>query len=358
MKLDIMTWFDPIVLIFMFVALALNSLIAYLWYKKFYRNLGLVTYKAIQRIHLNETPRLGGLTFIILLVLFTEFSHDNQIIYLLKTILICLIPIIIVGAKEDLFHNVEPAIRLLALFFAGWLFLSNFIGSLPILTGIPLIQKLIMFQGGVAIFYILSIAAVANGMNLIDGVNGLCGAVALSSLSALLFLSYKTGDTTMLSLIFSLILLLIPFLLVNYPLGLIFLGDLGAYSLGFIMSTLTIIFFGRHPEISPWAAILILSYPVTEVIFSLLRRMITGKRIYHPDKSHLHLKLFLFFRSFPAFKKIANAIVTPVLSLLWLFPLISITWTYHKEFFIWISIALFNIFYSFLYIVFKKITKS
>lgn len=96
MKLDIMTWFDPIVLIFMFVALALNSLIAYLWYKKFYRNLGLVTYKAIQRIHLNETPRLGGLTFIILLVLFTEFSHDNQIIYLLKTILICLIPIIIV----------------------------------------------------------------------------------------------------------------------------------------------------------------------------------------------------------------------------------------------------------------------
>jgi UDP-GlcNAc:undecaprenyl-phosphate/decaprenyl-phosphate GlcNAc-1-phosphate transferase len=357
MKLNIMSWFDPIVLIFMFVALALNCLIAYLWYKKFYRNLGLITYKAIQRIHLNETPRLGGLIFIILLVLFTEFSHDNQIIHLLKTILICLIPIIIVGVKEDLFHNVDPAIRLLALFFASWLFISNFIGSLPILTGIPLIQKLIMFQGGVAIFYILSIVAVANGMNLIDGVNGLCGAVALSSLSALLFLSYKTGDTTMLSLIFSLILLLIPFLLVNYPFGLIFLGDLGAYSLGFIMSILTIIFFGRHPEISPWAAMLILSYPVTEVIFSLLRRMITGKRIYHPDKSHLHLKLFLFFRSFPAFKKTANAIVTPILSLLWLFPLISITWTYHKEFFIWVSIALFNIFYSFLYIVFQKITK-
>ena len=354
MKLNIMSWFDPIILILMFVALVLNILIAYLWYKKFYRKLGLITYKSIQRIHLNETPRLGGLIFIILLALFTEFSHNNQIIYLLNPILISLIPIMIVGFKEDLFHNVAPAIRLFALLFAGWLFISNFIGSLPILTGIPLIEKLIMFQGGLAIFYILSIAAVANGMNLIDGVNGLCGAVALSILSALLFLSYKTGDTTMLSLIFSLILLLIPFLLVNYPFGLIFLGDLGAYSLGFILSALTIIFFGRHPEISPWAAMLILSYPVTEVILSILRRIITGKQIYHPDKSHLHLKLFLFFRSFPDFKKIANAIVTPVLSLLWLFPLISITWTYHKEFFVWVSIALFNVFYGFLYIVFSK----
>jgi UDP-N-acetylmuramyl pentapeptide phosphotransferase/UDP-N-acetylglucosamine-1-phosphate transferase len=120
MNLNIMQWFDPFILIFMGMSLVLNSLVAYLWYKKFYRNLGLRAYQAVQRIHLNETPRLGGLIFILSLVSFVAFTNTNESIQLLKIILICLIPIIIIGLKEDLFHNVEPAIRILALLFVGW----------------------------------------------------------------------------------------------------------------------------------------------------------------------------------------------------------------------------------------------
>ena len=358
MNLDIMHWFDPFVLIFMGMSLVLNALVAYLWHKKFYRKLGLKTYKAIQRIHLNETPRLGGLIFILSLTSFVAFSNTNESMQLLKIILICLIPIIIVGIKEDLFHNVEPAIRLLALLFVGWLFRAQFTGSLPILTDIPLIRKLLLFHGGISIFYILSMVAVANGMNLIDGVNGLCGAVTLSILSALLFLSYKTADITMLPLIFSVILLIIPFMLMNYPYGRIFLGDLGAYSLGLIVSILTIILFGRHPEISPWGAVLILIYPATEVLFSLLRRMVRGVSIYHADTAHLHLKLFHFFRPQPHYKKIANALVTPALSGLWLFPLLSITWVYQKPFFIWMAVILFIALYGLLYALLPSIQKK
>ncbi len=349
MDLNIMKWFEPFVVIFMIMSLALNGFIAYLWHKKFYRNLGLKTYQAIQRIHLNETPRLGGFIFILSLTSFVAFSNSSESIQLLKIILICLIPIILMGIKEDLFHNVEPASRLIALLFVGWLFRAQFTGPLPILTNIPLIGKLFLLQGGISFFYILGVVAVANGMNLIDGVNGLCGAVALSILSALLFLSYKTADITMLSLIFSVILIFIPFMLMNYPYGLIFLGDLGAYTLGLIVSLLTIILFGRHPEISPWAALLILIYPVTEVAFSLLRRLIKGDPVYHADKEHLHLKLFHFFRPRPHYKKIANALVMPTLSLLWLFPLIMITWVYHNSFFIWIAITLFILLYVLLY---------
>jgi len=200
--------------------------------------------------------------------------------------------------------------------------------------------------------------AVANGMNLIDGVNGLCGAAALSILSALLFLSYKTADITMLSLIFSVILILIPFMLMNYPYGRIFLGDLGAYSLGLIVSMLTIILFGRHPEISPWGAVLILIYPATEVVFSLLRRMVRGVSIYHADTAHLHLKLFYFFRPQPHYKKIANALVTPALGGLWLFPLIAISWVYQKPLFIWIAVILFIALYGLLYALIPNVQKT
>ena len=358
MHLDIMQWFDFNVLIFMGMSLVLNGFIAYLWHKKFYQKLGLKSYQAIQRIHLNETPRLGGFIFILSLAAFVAFSNTNESIQLFKLILICLIPIIVIGIKEDFFHNVEPAIRLLALLFAGWLFRAQFTGPLPILTDIPFIGKLLLLQGGISIFYILSMVAVANGMNLIDGVNGLCGAVALSILSALLFLSYKTADITMLSLIFSVILLIIPFMLINYPYGRIFLGDLGAYSLGLIVSMLTIIVFGRHPEISPWGAVLILIYPATEVVFSLLRRMVRGVSIYHADTAHLHLKLFHFFRPQPHYKKIANAIVTPALSGLWLFPLLTITWVYQKPLFILIAVILFITLYGLLYVLIPKAKKN
>jgi UDP-N-acetylmuramyl pentapeptide phosphotransferase/UDP-N-acetylglucosamine-1-phosphate transferase len=358
MNLNVMQWFDPFVLIFMGMSLALNSLVAYLWHKKFYRKLGLKTYQAIQRIHLSETPRLGGLIFILSLASFVAFSNANQSIQLLKIILICLIPIILIGLKEDLLHNVEPAIRLLALLFVGWLFRVKFTGPLPILTDIPFIGKLLLLQGGISIFYILSMTAVANGMNLIDGVNGLCGAMALSILGALLFLSYKISDAVMLSTIFSVILILMPFLIFNYPYGKIFLGDLGAYVLGLVISMLTIILFGRHPEISPWGAVLILIYPATEVVFSLLRRMLKGVSIYHADTAHLHLKLFHFFRPQPHYKKVANALVTPVLSGLWLFPLLAITWVYQKPLFIWIAVILFITLYGLLYVLIPKVQKN
>jgi UDP-N-acetylmuramyl pentapeptide phosphotransferase/UDP-N-acetylglucosamine-1-phosphate transferase len=153
-------------------------------------------------------------------------------------------------------------------------------------------------------------------------------------------------------------LILIPFLIFNYPYGKIFLGDLGAYSLGLIISMLTIILFGRHPEISPWGAVLILIYPATEVVFSLLRRAMKGVSIYHADTSHLHLKFFHFFRPLPAYKKIANALVTPILSPLWLFPIIATSWFYHKPLFILSAIILFFLSYGLLYSAVSSVQKN
>ena len=350
-----MQWFDPIIMIYVGMSLFLHSLVAYLWHKKFYRKLGIKTYRAIQRIHLNETPRLGGLIFILSLTSFVVLSNSNESIQLLKIILICLIPIIIVGIKEDLFHNVEPVTRLLALLFVGWLFVVKFTGPLPVLTNIPFIGKLLLLPGGLSFFYILSMAGIANGMNMIDGVNGLCGAVTLTILSTLLFLSYKTSDITMLSLIFIMILFFIPFMLMNYPYGRIFLGDLGAYSLGLILSMVTIIFFGRHPEISPWVGALVLIYPAIEVIFSLLRRIIFGTSVFKPDLRHLHLEIYNFFRSQIYYKKLANSLVMPVLSSLWLFPLIASIFAYTKPVFVLISIMLFLAFYLLIYFAILKI---
>ena len=352
-----MQWFDQSILMWLGICLALNIFVSYLWHRKFYLKLGLKNYQAIQRIHLNETPRLGGLIFLISLIGFVIYCDATESILLLKLMLVCLSPIMVIGIKEDLFHNVNPSIRLISLLFVGCLFRAKFMGPLPNISEVPLVGELIFLQGGVSAFYILGMVAIANGMNLIDGVNGLCGAAALSILSALLFLSYKTADILMLSVIFTLILFLIPFMLMNYPKGLIFLGDLGAYSLGLIISMLTIILFGRHPEVSPWAAVLILIYPITEIIFSILRRNLSGVSITNPDTKHLHLKLFYFFQHHPSCKKIANGLVTLTLCGLWIFPLLTIPWVYHTTPLIWIAIILFMTLYVALYAIIPKAQK-
>lgn len=358
MPIDSMSWFDPSVLRWIACCLFFNGLIAYLWHKKFYRQLGLKAYQAIQRIHLNETPRLGGLIFILSLAGFVTHCQPGEGANILRLILISLTPGVFIALKEDLFQDVEPAMRLLSLIFVGWIFRATFKGPLPDVSGVPLLGELVLLQGGISLFYIISMVAIANGMNLIDGVNGLCGAVALSILSALLFLSYKTGDTMMLSLLLSVILMLAPFMLFNFPFGKIFLGDLGAYSLGLIIGMLTIILFGRHPEISPYAAVLVIIYPVTEMVFTILRRVLRGASVFRPDTLHLHLKIFYFLRPQPAYKKIANALVMPTLSSLWIFPLLSLSWVYQKPPFILLAIILFVAMYAALYAMVPNIQKK
>jgi UDP-GlcNAc:undecaprenyl-phosphate GlcNAc-1-phosphate transferase len=350
MNLNSMQWFDLNILLFVGMSLFLNTLIAYLWYKKFYQKLGLKGYQAIQRIHLDETPRLGGLVFLISLFGYVVTSDSTENVIILELILFCLMPIIVIGLKEDLFHNVGALTRLLSLFLVAWIFVEKFTGPLAKLPDLPILGKFLLLQGGVSFFYILSMVTIANGMNLVDGVNGLCGAITLSILSSLLFISYKSNDIAMLSLIFSLILLLTGFMLVNYPSGRIFLGDLGAYSLGLIVSMLTIILFGRHPEISPWGAVLLLIYPATEIIFSLLRRSVSKASIFKPDKLHLHLKLYNFLRSEIRNEKVANALVTPALCCLWMYPTLVLIGVYHKPLFICVGIIIFVAFYSMVYL--------
>lgn len=358
LSIDIMTWFDTCVLYWLGISLGLNGFCVYLWHKKFYRKLGLKTYQALQRIHLNETPRLGGLIFLVSLLGFVYQCHLGEGAAILNIILISLIPTILIALKEDLFHDVEPSVRLLFLLFTCWLFRANYSGPLPNMAEVPFVAKLFLLQGGISFFYFGGMLAVANGMNLIDGVNGLCGAVALSILAALLFLSYKTSDTAMLTVTSSLILLLIPFILFNFPFGKIFLGDLGAYSLGLMLSMLTIILFGRHPELSPYAAVLILIYPLTELIFTMLRRVSRGISVFKPDTLHLHLKLFHFLRPQALYKKIANGLVMPALSFLWSFPLLAISWTYRNPLFQIIGVMIFVALYLTLYAALPNIQKT
>ena len=83
------------------------------------------------------------------------------------------------------------------------------------------------------------------------------------------------------------------FFLWNYPRGLGFLGDGGAYLLGFIVAELGILLTTRHAEVSMLAPLLLVAYPVFETLFTMYRRRFIQRRpMTQPDGSHLHTLIY------------------------------------------------------------------
>ncbi|MDB2452490.1 SLBB domain-containing protein [Planktomarina temperata] len=74
----------------------------------------------------------------------------------------------------------------------------------------------------------------------------------------------------------------------NFPLGKIFLGDAGAYTLGHVLAWIALLLMNRHPEISPLSLLLIFLWPITDMLLSMLRRKRSGKPIGQPDRLHFH----------------------------------------------------------------------
>ena len=84
------------------------------------------------------------------------------------------------------------------------------------------------------------------------------------------------------------------FLLWNWPRGLIFLGDGGAYFIGYLVAVLSFLLVARHRGVvTPWYPFLLFIYPVFETLFSIWRRkVVRGASPGLPDGLHLHQLVF------------------------------------------------------------------
>jgi UDP-N-acetylmuramyl pentapeptide phosphotransferase/UDP-N-acetylglucosamine-1-phosphate transferase len=134
---------------------------------------------------------------------------------------------------------------------------------------------------------------VANAFNIIDGYNGLSSMVAVFILGGLTYVAHQVGDTQIMIAALVMIGALLGFLAWNYPRGLIFLGDGGAYLVGFWIAELSILLTARNPEVSKWFPLLLCIYTIFETLFTIYRRVIL-KRVHPgmPDALHLHQLIY------------------------------------------------------------------
>jgi UDP-GlcNAc:undecaprenyl-phosphate/decaprenyl-phosphate GlcNAc-1-phosphate transferase len=249
-----------------------------------------------QKFHAAPTPRVGGLCLFAGLLLceiaIPVTGHDG-FRDSFGLLLLAGAPAFLGGLTEDVTKNVRVAVRLLLNMLAAalgvWL-----LGAVVPRLDVPGLDALLRWSPFAVAFTVFAAGGVANSINLIDGYNGLAGGYALIALAAIAWVSSLVGDTFLFVSALAMIGALLGFLAWNYPKGKLFLGDGGAYLLGFWLAELSVLLVARHPEVSPWFPLLLLAYPVWETIFTMFRRkVIQGVSPGLPDRLHMHQLLYL-----------------------------------------------------------------
>lgn len=253
----------------------------------------------VQKVHTTAVPRIGGLAVIggILLgfVLFQQIfpgqvsaSRASRIYLLLGASL----PAFLAGLIEDFTKRVSVRVRLVATALSALvasLALGATVGELDIWGLDALLTIAPLAIVATAVF----VAGGSNAINIIDGFNGLSGSTIIIMAIGLAAVGLQVGDSFVAILGALCAGATLGFLMLNYPSGKMFLGDGGAYFLGFWVSEMAVLLLVRHPELSAWQILAICGYPIIEVLFSIYRRKFVRKvSPGAPDALHLHGLVF------------------------------------------------------------------
>lgn len=310
----------------------------------------------VQKVHVRAVPRIGGIGIFSAVVIggIVAMYREPSIGRGIFLLLICSSLAFLGGIVEDFTRRVSPRRRLILTMIAaaiGYFVLDAKIDRLDWVSS----EWSINYMWIALPFTILAVAGIANAINIIDGFNGLASVVTICMLFSLGYVAWQVND--MFILIAALIVAgaAAGFLVWNYPAGLIFLGDGGAYFLGFMLGELSIMLVVRNQEVSTWYALLLLIYPVFETLFSVYRRFfLRGKSPGMPDGIHLHSLIFrrlLLWAVGSDAKALTrrNALTSPYLWLLSLMAVIPATLFWNRTWILMTFCALFVISYVWLY---------
>ena len=242
-----------------------------------------VNLRARQASHVRPTLRLGGIAILISSATFSLVLTGFSGWELFVTVL----PLFFVGLLEDIGFKNSPKIRLLVAglcsavsiyLYGAWLSNIDTLGM----------DWLLSFPIAGILFTIFAMVGLINAINLIDGLNGLaCGQVMISAFS-ISILATSVGESNISTLALVIGLATFGFFLINYPFGYLFLGDAGAYTLGFLLAWMLVGLSHRHPNLSDWSLLCLVIWPVSDTFLAIIRRKFMSLSPGSPDRLHFH----------------------------------------------------------------------
>jgi UDP-N-acetylmuramyl pentapeptide phosphotransferase/UDP-N-acetylglucosamine-1-phosphate transferase len=250
-----------------------------------------------QKMHVKAVPRVGGIGILAGIgggAVAVIWGHGDLWPEMLL-LLVCMLPAFGSGIWEDFTKAISPRRRMVALALSGLLGVL-LLGGKFTHTGWAPFDDLLAAHGLLwlgSFGAIFAVTGVSNSVNIIDGMNGLASMCTMMMTVALAYVAWCVGDDLILGIALATAGATLGFFVWNYPRGLVFLGDGGAYLLGFVVAELGILLTTRHPQVSMLAPLLFVAYPVFETLFTMYRRRFIQKRsMTQPDGSHLHTLIY------------------------------------------------------------------
>jgi UDP-N-acetylmuramyl pentapeptide phosphotransferase/UDP-N-acetylglucosamine-1-phosphate transferase len=253
----------------------------------------------VQKVHTTAVPRIGGLAvaagLLLGLIAFRalnpkamQASYFDNILLLLAASL----PAFGAGIIEDMTKRVSVKTRLAATALSA-VIASAVLGATVTELDLWGVDALLAIAPFAVFVTAVVVAGGSNAINIIDGFNGLSGSTIVIMAAGLSAIALQNGDMFVAVLGVLGIGATLGFLALNYPRGKLFLGDGGAYFLGFWVSEMAVLLLVRNQAVNAWQVLAVCAYPVIEVLFSIYRRrVIQNVSPGAPDALHLHTLVY------------------------------------------------------------------
>ena len=247
-----------------------------------------------RKIHQRPIPRLGGvavaISFFLPIIGLAAWSNDiSTALFAEHGLLISLLGggsiILAVGVRDDL-SGAGALIKLIGQITAA--FIVFHAGVQIDVISVPFVGavKLGIWSFPVTVFWIVLIT---NALNLIDGLDGLAGGVAVLAGTTLFVMSLIEGDVVGALLLVSMVGATLGFLRFNWNPASIFLGDTGSLFLGFLLATVSAHSSQKSFALfSIVAAFVALALPIFDLSMAVVRRYLTGRPVFSADQYHIH----------------------------------------------------------------------
>ncbi|HWQ90256.1 MAG TPA: MraY family glycosyltransferase [Clostridia bacterium] len=155
---------------------------------------------------------------------------------------------------------------------------------------IPFTAEIISLGPLGAVFTVLWLVAMTNLINIIDGIDGLAGGICLMLMLLIVFVGHQNGNFEFLAA--GMAGALLGFLWFNFPPARIYLGDGGAYFLGFQIGLFAIVNSQKGTVfVALVAPLFVLALPIVDATLAILRRSLRGLPVFRPDRRHIHHRL-------------------------------------------------------------------
>jgi UDP-N-acetylmuramyl pentapeptide phosphotransferase/UDP-N-acetylglucosamine-1-phosphate transferase len=244
-----------------------------------------------QKFHKVPVPRIGGVG-LVLGVACAVLLGRTDMAASAAALLAASMPVFAIGLAEDLTKRVSVRLRF-GLTLASALLAWRLLDAVLPRVDLPPLDALLGWLPLALLVTVVAVAGVTHAVNIIDGFNGLAGGTVVAILSGTAFLGWRCGDALVLELALLGIGAAIGFLQLNYPRGLLFMGDGGAYFLGFWCAECAVLLVCRNPGVGSWQVLALHAYPVTEVLYSIFRKKVLRRMsMTMPDRLHLHMLIY------------------------------------------------------------------